>query len=47
LKISEVLAIQAKVNEKTAAKSKPKPKAKPKSAVVGNLGIMYYDICIY
>jgi Fe-S cluster biogenesis protein NfuA len=29
LKISEVLAIQAKVNEKTAAKSKPKPKAKP------------------
>ncbi|MDC0946890.1 NifU family protein [Nitrospinaceae bacterium] len=29
MKISEVLAIQAKVNEKTAAKSKPKPKAKP------------------
>jgi NFU1 iron-sulfur cluster scaffold homolog, mitochondrial len=29
LKISEVLAIQAKVNEKTAAKAKPKPKAKP------------------
>jgi Fe-S cluster biogenesis protein NfuA len=29
LKISEVLAIQAKVNEKTAAKVKPKPKAKP------------------
>jgi len=29
LKISEVLAIQAKVNEKTSAKSKPKPKAKP------------------
>jgi len=29
LKISEVLAIQAKVNEKTAAKYKPKPKAKP------------------
>jgi Fe-S cluster biogenesis protein NfuA len=29
VKISEVLAIQAKVNEKTAAKTKPKPKAKP------------------
>ena len=29
MKISEVLAIQAKVNEKTTAKSKPKPKAKP------------------
>ncbi len=29
MKISEVLAIQAKVNEKTAAKAKPKPKAKP------------------
>ena len=29
MKISEVLAIQAKVNEKTAAKTKPKPKAKP------------------
>ena len=29
MKISEVLAIQAKVNEKTSAKSKPKPKAKP------------------
>ena len=29
MKISEVLAIQAKVNEKTAVKSKPKPKAKP------------------
>jgi Fe-S cluster biogenesis protein NfuA len=29
VKISEVLAIQAKVNEKTAAKVKPKPKAKP------------------
>ena len=29
MKISEVLAIQAKVNEKTAAKVKPKPKAKP------------------
>jgi NFU1 iron-sulfur cluster scaffold homolog, mitochondrial len=29
VKISEVLAIQAKVNEKTAAKAKPKPKAKP------------------
>jgi Fe-S cluster biogenesis protein NfuA len=29
LKISEVLAIQAKVNEKTAPKVKPKPKAKP------------------
>ena len=29
MKISEVLAIQAKVNEKTEAKSKPKPKAKP------------------
>ena len=29
MKISEVLAIQAKINEKTAAKSKPKPKAKP------------------
>ena len=29
MKISEVLAIQAKVNEKTVAKSKPKPKAKP------------------
>ena len=29
MKISEVLAIQAKVNEKTAARSKPKPKAKP------------------
>ncbi len=28
MKISEVLAIQAKVNEKTAAKAKPKPKAK-------------------
>jgi Fe-S cluster biogenesis protein NfuA len=30
LKISEVLAIQAKVNEKTAAKVKTKPKAKAK-----------------
>ncbi|MGK0179588.1 MAG: Fe-S cluster biogenesis protein NfuA [Nitrospinales bacterium] len=29
MKISEVLAIQAKVNEKTEAKAKPKPKAKP------------------
>ena len=29
MKISEVLAIQAKVNQKTVAKSKPKPKAKP------------------
>ena len=29
MKISEVLAIQAKLNEKTAAKSKPKPKSKP------------------
>ena len=29
MKISEVLAIQAKVNEKTAAKTKPRPKAKP------------------
>lgn len=29
MKISEVLAIQAKVNEKTATKPKPKPKAKP------------------
>jgi Fe-S cluster biogenesis protein NfuA len=29
VKISEVLAIQAKVNEKTAVKTKPKPKAKP------------------
>lgn len=29
MKISEVLAIQAKANEKVAAKSKPKPKAKP------------------
>jgi Fe-S cluster biogenesis protein NfuA len=29
VKISEVLAIQAKVNEKTAPKVKPKPKAKP------------------
>ena len=29
MKISEVLAIQAKVNDKTAAKSKPKPKSKP------------------
>jgi len=29
VKISEVLAIQAKVNEKTAAKTKPRPKAKP------------------
>ena len=29
MKISEVLAIQAKVNEKTAVKVKPKPKAKP------------------
>ncbi|MBN4079763.1 NifU family protein, partial [bacterium AH-315-C08] len=29
MKISEVLAIQAKINEKTSAKSKPKPKAKP------------------
>lgn len=29
MKISEVLAIQAKINEKTTAKSKPKPKAKP------------------
>jgi Fe-S cluster biogenesis protein NfuA len=29
VKISEVLAIQAKVNEKTEAKAKPKPKAKP------------------
>ncbi|MBT5472200.1 MAG: NifU family protein [Nitrospina sp.] len=28
MKISEVLAIQAKLNEKTPAKSKPKPKAK-------------------
>jgi Fe-S cluster biogenesis protein NfuA len=28
VKISEVLAIQAKVNEKTATKAKPKPKAK-------------------
>ena len=28
MKISEVLAIQAKVNEKTATKAKPKPKAK-------------------
>jgi Fe-S cluster biogenesis protein NfuA len=28
VKISEVLAIQAKLNEKTPAKSKPKPKAK-------------------
>jgi len=28
MKISEVLAIQAKVNEKTATKEKPKPKAK-------------------
>ena len=29
MKISEVLAIQEKLNEKTTAKSKPKPKAKP------------------
>ena len=29
MKISEVLAIQAKANEKVAAKAKPKPKAKP------------------
>ena len=29
MKISEVLAIQAKLNEKTEAKSKPKPKSKP------------------
>ncbi|MBN4078287.1 NifU family protein [Nitrospina gracilis] len=29
MKISEVLAIQAKVNEKKAVKSKPKPKATP------------------
>tara|TARA_Y100001934_G_scaffold104811_1_gene128923 strand:+ start:798 stop:1460 length:663 start_codon:yes stop_codon:yes gene_type:complete len=29
VKISEVLAIQAKLNEKTEAKSKPKPKSKP------------------
>ena len=29
MKISEVLAIQAKLNEKAAAKSKPKPKSKP------------------
>ena len=29
MKISEVLAIQEKLNEKTTAKSKPKPKARP------------------
>ena len=29
MKISEVLAIQAKLNEKTVAKPKPKAKAKP------------------
>ena len=29
MKISEVLAIQAKLNEKTTAKPKPKPKAQP------------------
>ena len=29
MKISEVLAIQEKLNKKTTAKSKPKPKARP------------------